>query len=441
MTTKKFKEFISLPEMRVSWIFLGLAVPLAFVDFYYLERSFAWVNFSVIFFLGGVIFWRGAKLAGKNADIALQYRRLNSIVANLRDGVIGYDENFRITGFNRAAEEILGLKKEEAIGAVVAPQLTADPKWKVLTQIFFPSLAPTIKRKSEPGVFPQVIDIAFSEPRLEFRVSTDRLADERGRILGFVKVVRDRTREVELLESKSEFITVAAHQLRTPLTAVNWALEGLKSSESLANTEEKELVSTGLAAASKLLKIVNDLLDAAKIEEGRFGYSFADLEMTTFLEGLLNDHSVIAKEYQVSLYFDRPTESIILYADKNRLYTALSNLLNNAIKYNVPNGEARVKLERLTDKPYALLTMKDTGMGIDAEGLKKLFTKFYRGENVVRKETEGSGLGLYITKNIILRHGGTISAESELNRGTTFYIELPTDPRLVPPKETAFEEA
>jgi two-component system phosphate regulon sensor histidine kinase PhoR len=125
----------------------------------------------------------------------------------------------------------------------------------------------------------------------------------------------------------------------------------------------------------------------------------------------------------------------MIHADTQKLGMALSNLLDNAIKYNIKNGQVIVKVEPYPNKPYIQIVIKDTGIGIPPEGIKKLFTRFYRGENVVKEQTDGSGLGLFITKNIILRHGGNISVESTLGRGTSFYIVLPTDPSLIPPKE------
>ncbi|MBI3088996.1 MAG: ATP-binding protein, partial [Candidatus Colwellbacteria bacterium] len=140
--------------------------------------------------------------------------------------------------------------------------------------------------------------------------------------------------------------------------------------------------------------------------------------------------------YEVELYFDKGKETTInTMIDAGRLGLAISNLLDNAIKYNVKNGTVTVKIERLTDKPYLQVSIKDNGIGIPPEEAPKLFTKFFRSENAARIETEGSGLGLYITKNIIERHGGAIWAESILGRGTTFYFTLPLDPKLIPPRE------
>ena len=119
---------------------------------------------------------------------------------------------------------------------------------------------------------------------------------------------------------------------------------------------------------------------------------------------------------------------------------AVNNIIDNAIKYNVKNGQVRIKLEALDKSPYVQISISDTGVGISKENIDNMFKKFFRGDNVVRIETEGSGLGMYIAKNIILRHGGAIRVESELNRGTTFYFTLPTDPSLIRAKETVVEE-
>jgi signal transduction histidine kinase len=118
----------------------------------------------------------------------------------------------------------------------------------------------------------------------------------------------------------------------------------------------------------------------------------------------------------------------------------MSNLIDNAIKYNVKNGSVTVRIGRLPDQPFLQVSIEDTGVGIPQEAMDKLFTKFFRADNVIKFQTEGTGLGLYITKNIIKRHGGSISAESTIGRGSKFTLTLPTDPKLIPPTEISAAE-
>ncbi len=385
--------------------------------------------------MSAVLAWNDFHLAKSNLESRSSSRRVESIVLNLRDGIVAYDNNFKVTVFNPAAEAIFGLNESEVVGQVLGPERAQEPRLKLLIQTVFPSLAPVVVRRSEAGAYPQIIDLAFSEPSLELRVSTDQIQDLKGIVVGFVKVVHDRTREVELYKSKSEFVTVAAHQLRTPLTAVHWIFETLSKSSDIVPAD-KEVVQSGLIASQKLLKIVNDLLDVAKIEEGRFGYQFENADLVEFLAGILENANVIAKQYGVNLYFDRGSEpSLVVHIDSSKLGLALSNLIDNAIKYNVKSGSVTVRVSRVPDQPYVQVSVEDTGVGIPPEAMQKLFTKFFRAENVMKFQTEGSGLGLYITKNIVNRHGGTIWAESTIGRGTKFFITLPTDPKLIPPTE------
>lgn len=431
-----FVSRLTLPEFRFFWLFLLLAGILVAIDVVgFPSPGAVGVRAATLAVLGGAVFWSSYRLAASNQEAKAASGRLESIIANLSDGVIAYDSNFRVLVFNAAAERIFSLTQAQVIGQYIGPERAGEAQFRVLTQVMFPSLAPAVVRHSEAGVYPQIVDISFGQQ--ELRVSTDRIVDENGQVLGFVKLVRDRTREVELLRSKSEFITVAAHQLRTPLTAINWIFEGLMKNESL-NKEDKELVVNGSAAAKKLLKIVNDLLDVSKIEEGRFGYSFNTMNLIDFISEVLTNAQAVAKEYGVALYFDRGGESNIqVTIDPDRLALALSNLIDNAIRYNVEHGSVTVGIKRLTDRPYVEVSVKDTGIGIPPENIDKIFSKFFRADNVMKRETEGSGLGLYITKNIINRHGGEIWVESVVNRGTTVYFTLPTDPKLVPPREVA----
>lgn len=398
-----------------------------------------WILVSAIITLAatGIIFWQRRNLLRANLEISTTSGRLQTLVNNLSDGIIAYDNNFTIQIFNPAAERIFGVNREQVVNRSFGPERAQELPFRLLAQTIFPSLAPLIVERSESGALPQIVDLSFTDPKRELTVSTDRITGPAGETRGFIKLVRDRTREVEILRSKSEFITIAAHQLRTPLTTVHWVFEGLKGKDKL-ETEDKDLIASGLRESVKLLKIVNDLLDVSKIEEGKFGYDFKQVNIIDFLSGILTNAEAMAKEYEVKLYFDRGGEKALnLMVDATRLGLAVSNLLDNAIKYNVKNGRVDVKLERLVDKPYLQVSIQDTGIGVPPEEISKLFTKFFRAGNAVKAETEGAGLGLYITKNIINRHGGTIRAESTISRGTTFYFTLPLDFSLIPSSESS----
>ena len=409
-----------LSEMRSLWIYTAIAILISIADFVYIPIPWALANLAVFILIWLVIFWNDSALIKSNFETNSSARRIESIIFNLTDGIIAYDNDFRISVFNPAAGAIFDLKAKEIIGQVIGPEKAQNPDLRLLTQVMFPSLAPVVQRKSESGAYPQVMDLSFTDPEMELRVSTDRVVDADGMVIGFVKVVHDRTREIEIYRSKSEFVTVAAHQLRTPLTAVNWTFETLNTSTSII-PQDKELVSNGLILSNKLLKIVNDLLDVAKIEEGRFGYNFANVNLVDFVSGILENANPVAKQYGINLYFDRgPEPSTLVYIDASKLGLAISNLLDNAIKYNVKNGSVTVRIERVANQPYMQVNVEDTGIGVPEGAINKLFTKFFRADNVMKFQTEGTGLGLYISKNIIERHGGTISVESTLGRGSRF---------------------
>ena len=434
---RQLKFYCYLPEMRPFWIILFLIAVVAIINLVFLKGFWALIILGILLVISSVIFAGNLRLARSNWEVKVERNQLHDIVANLKDGLIVYDPNFKIQIFNKAAEAIFNIPMKEIAGQYFNPSFVQNPKFQFLAQVVFPSLAPMVRRLSEPDVWPQVAELSFDN--LSLRVSTNRVDDPSGRLLGFFKIIQNRTREKELLRAKSEFITVAAHQLRTPLTGVNWAMETLEKDLDL-KPEHRSIIIESHASVQQLIKIVNDLLDVSKIEEGKFGYQMENVDLVEFMENIMVSADFAAKKFGVKLYFERPAEPVVVKVDPQRLSLVMSNLLDNAVKYNVENGEVVVKIEKLRDKPFVQVSVKDTGVGIPAEEVGKLFAKFYRGGNAMSSNTAGSGLGLFIAKNIIRRHGGEIWAESTLGRGSIFYFTLPTDPNLIPPAEVFYEE-
>jgi signal transduction histidine kinase len=437
---KNFKEYLKFPEMRTLWIFVLLMMFVLFVNFMFVQ-DVLWrtLSFITLLSIGFLVFLNNLRAARFSLSLKLEKSRLDSVISSIGDGLLVYDPNFKILVFNKAAEEIFNLKQSKAIGEIVTVEDLNNPNLKILTQVIYPSLAPTVIKRNEGGTHVQVMDISFDDPQLELHVSSSRLVDENGRTFGFLKIIRDRTRETGLLKSKSDFITIAAHQLRTPLSAVGWVFETLKAED--LNESQQDTVRIGTEASANLLKVVDDLLSVSKIEDGKFGYKFQNFDLVKFLSSLLSQAEIIAKQYNVSIYFEPGEEkSLMVYGDPTKLSMAISNILDNAIKYNVPNGRVIVGLKKIVGKSYVEISIKDTGVGIPEQDLKKIFSKFFRASNVMTKETTGSGLGLYISRNIVKRHGGEMRIESKINRGTTFYFTLPTDSSLVPQKEIIYGE-
>ncbi|MEK7611835.1 MAG: ATP-binding protein [Patescibacteria group bacterium] len=426
---------------NLNWLLFLLVAASASISFFYFENPF-WLILEIALLISITILVVFKTTTADRAERGLlrERERLTAIIENLHDGVMVYDQNFRVAVFNKAAQEIFGVSSDEVIGKSFTLKVREEhsDKLKPLLTILFPALAPAIVRVSEPGSYPQIFDISFDNPSMELRVSTNRIMDEKGNVLGFIKLIHDRTRELALLRSKGEFIAIASHQLRTPLTAINWSMENLHA-EPLTETQQ-ELVRKTTASVNRLLKITEDLLDVAKIEEGQFGYHFQDENIVAFIEEALRQADPVAKAYRVKLYFEKTSETMPVTIDIQRLGLAISNILDNAVKYNIPNGEVAVKIEKMKDKPYIVVSVRDTGIGIPENQIQYLFTRFFRADNAVKIKTEGTGLGLYIAKNIIRRHGGQIWAKSAVNRGTTMYFTLPTNPTLIPPKEFIYEE-
>lgn len=247
--------------------------------------------------------------------------------------------------------------------------------------------------------------------------------DEVGQFGAIFNSMVNNLREVDHL--KSNFISVAAHQMRTPLSSIKWAIKVLVNKDfGPVNDTQLGLLNNGYSATEKMINIVNDLLNASMIEDRRLDYV---LEKNDFLKEaniVLENLRPIAESHGVELLFVNHIGEIAPFIfDKEKISLVLKNILDNAIKYSRKGGKVTLELSFVGD--FIEIKVTDTGVGVPEDQKEQLFSKFFRAKNVVLLETEGSGLGLFISKNIIEHHNGTIMVKSEEDKGTTVTITLP----------------
>ena len=239
-------------------------------------------------------------------------------------------------------------------------------------------------------------------------------------------------------QQKSEFLSVAAHQLRTPMAGIRWVSQMLYDGDmGDMNTEQKHHLSKGLENVDRMIKLINDLLDVTKIEEQKANYVFEATDLGSLITQIVDETSEQAEAKNVTVHAEIADKMAHAEVDLAKMKLALTNLVDNAIKYS-PDGEVHITL--LDQDSEIVCTVQDTGIGIPKHVQDQLFTKFFRAPNAMKVFADGSGLGLFMVHDIIEKHDGTISFESAENEGTTFTVTIPLV-HVVTEQEQAIESA
>lgn len=225
---------------------------------------------------------------------------------------------------------------------------------------------------------------------------------------------------IELDKVKTDFLTVAQHQLRTPLSGLRWGFENLRADTSLS-ANARDIVEESSKKAEDAIRMVNEMLQTVEMKTTSFTLTKTSVELGALVTSALDELKDLISRKRVTISFAR-TSDMIVRGDSKLLSAALLNILDNAIRY-APNGKVAVALQR--EKGRVEIRIADTGVGIHPDDLSYLFDRFYRGKNAILLEPNESGVGLYIAKQIIEKHGGTISVDSTLGKGTTVRVMLP----------------
>ena len=245
-------------------------------------------------------------------------------------------------------------------------------------------------------------------------------------ILGY-SIVNGFEKLAEANRLKTEFVNIVAHQLRTPLSAIRWSVGFLLGGKATRlNSQQYEQIELIQSNVKRLIRLVDDLLDVSRVEQGRIVLKKEKIDLGELAKEMIEQYSSYARASDISLKLKAEKKLPLISADSEKIKIVLQNLIDNAIRYSKKSGKVQIKLSK--ENGYIKCEVKDNGVGIPKNEQKYIFRKFFRSSNILRRQTRGTGLGLFITKAFINLHNGRIGFKSEENKGSVFWFELPITP-------------
>ncbi len=342
-----------------------------------------------------------------------------AILNSLSSGVVAIDRNHRVQFINSALAQRIGKTAEQC------RQLEARELFRHMTAGVAQAQTPLYRlhalMASERPQSREVKCVWESEV-IHLREDSGPLRDGGGEICGRVFAYHDLSWEKTMDRMKSDFISIASHELRTPMTSIKGAIDLiLEGVGGTVSAETAELLKVGRAASERMIRLINDLLDLSKIEAGQIGLKPAPVDLRGIVDRCMRNLKVMADADRIRLRIAAAEQLPQAEADEDRIEQVVMNLLSNAIKYS-PAG-AEVTAELAADGDWIRCTIADQGCGIKEEDLDRIFGKFQQAGSPLRGA--GTGLGLAITRALVIEHGGKIWAESRVGQGSRFIFCLP----------------
>ncbi|OIO46663.1 MAG: hypothetical protein AUJ28_02080 [Parcubacteria group bacterium CG1_02_37_51] len=345
-----------------------------------------------------------------------QRNKIEIIINSIGDAVIVTDQQGKIMMFNPAAGTMFDLAVTSVSKSFDQIVNFHDAKQKDIAIDQFLS--------TEENVFTiNRVVLPEDEHHRFFDINISKFRNIDKNVSGAVIVIRDITRNVEIENVKSEFVSVASHQLRTPLSAIRWFLEMILAGDlGSINDEQKDILNDTLESNKRMIYLVNDLLNVSRLEDAKLNVTPVPTDFTALLTSIIRESESLALKKKIKI--DLQTVTIPeISIDPSLIGQVVQNLLSNAIKYSDKGTTVKVDLVIKDQDLYLAIT--DQGHGIPIEQQKRIFEKFFRANNVIKMETEGTGLGLYIAKMLVELSDGHIGFTSTEGQGSTFYLTLP----------------
>jgi PAS domain S-box-containing protein len=372
-----------------------------------------------------------SKLTETQSIQTAQNAQAEAMFASIGDGAIATDEFGRIIRVNPVAQHLLGYSEDELIGQWFPKIIIAmNEEGQQLNLIERPITRAFLTGKTISEKARYKTKHGESLP-VSICVSPILL---NGKPIGAIEVFRDVTLEEEVDRMKSEFISLASHQLRTPLSAIktysHMLVDGYMGEVTPA---QRKSLRTIIAASNRMNELISTLLNITRIESGTIAVTPRSLRIDRVAEEVLKELMMTANDKSIGLTLARiGTLPVTAKTDSLILKEIISNLVSNAIKYTPDEGNVHIQIRGRSKD--VLVSVTDSGWGIPKLAQDQVFSKFFRASNVLKRETTGTGLGLYLVKGLLERLEGTIWFESTEGKGTTFYFTIPRRLRAVEPE-------
>lgn len=372
----------------------------------------------------------------KSAALAKDLEKFKLAVDNESDHVMITDKEGIILYVNLAAEIITGYTAKETIGKNAGklwggnmPDNFYENMWRIIKEEkkSFAGELINYRKNGKPGAFVgEVVNNRKDGQPYTAEIKIVPILDSNGEVQFFVGIERDITKTKEIEQMKTDFISFVSHQLRTPLTIISWNAEMLRNDKRhKLSIDQKRYLTEVERGEKRMAALINGLLNVSRIETGRVKIDPSPTDMVEFISKLIGDLRPFAIAKNCAIIFHEPKQSFpIINVDKILLTQIVANLLNNATHYSKP-GKCMVEVFLKEVDGFYQVDVVDKGVGIPVAAQSKIFTKFFRADNAVNVDTEGTGLGLYMSRLIIETCGGKIWFESTEGEGSAFHFTIP----------------
>lgn len=365
------------------------------------------------------------ELSVAKRNIEIQKAKDEAILKSIGEGIIATDEKGIIIKLSESAPALLGTTTEALLGKVYSEVIKIeDEKGQPINA----EDLNTTKAVSTKAMVESYQYFKRADGRKFVAHSAASPIVFGGEPIGAIEVFRDETKEKEVDRMKTEFVSLASHQLKAPLTAINGYTSMLLEEEvGQLNPQQKEFLHYVEKSATNMVALISDFLNVTKLEAGHIIVEPEPTDLKKFLQGLIDEVKPVADAKKCKIQYVADDEFLQVPVDPKLFSQVAHNLLTNAIKYSKtsPDGEVKVQLRKSEDGKELILSVSDNGIGIPKGEQDKIFARLYRASNAVQSQSEGTGLGLYLAKQIAESAGGRIWFESEENKGTQFHAAIP----------------